>query len=418
MDGIPSEFYKKFVEELSPEILKTFNATIDTGKLPTSMTESIITLILKKGKDPLECGSYRPISLLCCDGKLFTKIFALRVNNVIRTIIHPDQVGFVKGRTSSDNLRRLLHLIWKIKYINTPIASLSLDAEKAFDRVSWSYLISTLKEFGFGPVFQGIVKPKSMVTTNGLRSSVFPVGRGTKQGCPLSPLLFIIALEPLAEAIRVNRAVKSITMGSREHKMLIFADDILVLMSDPQTSVPPMLDLVNSFSDISGYKINWTKSEVMPLSKCCFRSHFQNWKFQWVPKNLKYLGILLNPGLDNMMPDNFDPVLNKIQLILKGWDKLLISLWGRIQAIKMVIAPKLNYLLSMLPLAVPGTTFKTIDKMLSQFIWAGKRPRMKLTRLQAKKECGGMRLPNMKLYQEAFAGAQIASLFSSKEDRP
>ena len=114
------------------------------------MTESIITLILKKGKDPLECGSYRPISLLCCDAKLLTKLFATRMNNIIRTIVHPNQVGFVKGRTSSDSLRRLLHLIWKSKDMDTPIAALSLDADKAFDRVSWSYLIFTLKEFGFG----------------------------------------------------------------------------------------------------------------------------------------------------------------------------------------------------------------------------------------------------------------------------
>lgn len=146
----------------------------------------------------------------------------MRVNKVIKTIIDPDHAGFVKGRTSSDSLRCLLHLIWKTKDMNTPTAALSLDADKAFDRVSWSYLIFTLEEFGFGPVFQDIVKliynqPKSMVTTNGLRSPAFPAGRGTKQGDPLSPLLFIIALEPLAEAIRLNKSVKGVTMGGREH---------------------------------------------------------------------------------------------------------------------------------------------------------------------------------------------------------
>ena len=93
--------------------------------------------------------------------------------------------------------------------------------------------------------------------------------------------------------------------------------------------MPLMLDLANSFSDISGHKKNWAKSEVMPLSKYCYRSHFKNWKFQWVPKNLKYLGILLNPGLENMIYGHLSPVLNEIQLLLKGRDKLQISLWGR-----------------------------------------------------------------------------------------
>lgn len=126
------------------------------------------------------------------------------------------------------------------------------------------------------------------------------------------------------------RNFQGIEMGEREHKISIFADDILVLMLDPYRSVPPLLDLVDSFSCISGYKINWTKCEVMPLSRSCFKSLFQNWSFQWVTKNLKYLGILLNPGLENIISDNFDPVVNKIHLLLKGWDKLQLSLWGQV----------------------------------------------------------------------------------------
>lgn len=162
-------------------------------------------------------------------------------------------------------------------------------------------------------------------------------------------------------------------------------------------AVPPILDFVNSFSDISGYKINWAKSEVMPLIKYCYRSNFSSWKFQWVPKNLKYLRILPNPGLENIS-DHFSPALDKIHLLVKSWDKLQISIWGRVQTIKMVIAPKLSYLLNMIPLSVPMSIFRSIDKMLGQFIWAVNRARLKLTRQQAKRECGGLRLPNMRLY--------------------
>lgn len=141
-------------------------------------------------------------------------------------------------------------------------------------------------------------------------------------------------------------------------------------MLDPHRSVSPLLDLVDSFSCISGYKINWTKCKVMPLSRSCFKSLFRNWSFRWVTKNLKYLGILLNPGLENIISENFDPVLNKIHLLLKGWNKLQLSSWERVQVIKMVISPKLNNLFSMLPISVPHTTFKTLHTMISQFIWA------------------------------------------------
>lgn len=109
-----------------------------------------------------------------------------------------------------------------------------------------------------------------------------------------------------------------------------------------------------------------------------------------------------------MISDHFRLALDKLQLTLKGWDKLQISLWGRIQTRKMVITPKLNYLLSMLPPGVPGT----LDKMFRQCIWAWKRQRMKRTKLQAKTQYGGLRLPNMSLYQKEFIGAQIVYLLS------
>ena len=150
IDGMPRKFYKKFAEELIPEFLKTFDAATDIGQIPPSMTESIITLILKKGKDPLECGRYWPISLLCCDGKLFTKLFTMRINNVIMTIIHPDQVGFVKGRTSSDSL---LHLICKAKDLDSPIAVLSLDAEKVIV-LAGAILFSLLKNLDLDLCFR------------------------------------------------------------------------------------------------------------------------------------------------------------------------------------------------------------------------------------------------------------------------
>ncbi len=134
------------------------------------------------------------ISLLCCDEKLLTKLLALRLNHIIKSFIHPDQAGFVKSRKSSDNLRRLLHLMWKAKDLPSSVAALSLNAEKAFDWVGWEYLNHTLEIFGFGNWFQDIIKlickhPMSMIVTNGLKSNCFQVSRGTKQGDPLPPLI-------------------------------------------------------------------------------------------------------------------------------------------------------------------------------------------------------------------------------------
>lgn len=117
-------------------------------------------------------------------------------------------------------------------------APLFLDAEKALDQVGWDYLNYTLKTFGFGNWFKDIIKliykhPKSMVTTNILRSAPFQVSRGTRQGCPLSLLLFIVAFEPLVEIIRGHNAINGVRVQHQEHKLLIIADDVLVLISHP-----------------------------------------------------------------------------------------------------------------------------------------------------------------------------------------
>ena len=183
-------------------------------------------------------------------------------------------MGFIKGRSSTDNLRRLMHLMWSHSSSAAPVAAISLDAEKAFDRVEWGFLHSALSRFGFGTGFDRWIKimysnPKAAVMTNGLTSSFFNLSRGTRQGCPLSPLLFTVALEPLAVAIREHPDIKGVEGGGIEHKLMLYADDILFLTSDPQNSLPSLMNVIGKYSELSGYKINWSKSEAMPISKHC-----------------------------------------------------------------------------------------------------------------------------------------------------
>ena len=112
-----------------------------------------ITVLLKKDKDPLSCSSFRPISLLDFDYKIITKLLAKRLNTLLPKIIKANQTGFIRDRYSSDNIRHLFDIIDQVNAQNTPVLLASLDAEKAFDRMEWSFLFSVLEKFNMGPNF-------------------------------------------------------------------------------------------------------------------------------------------------------------------------------------------------------------------------------------------------------------------------
>lgn len=207
-DCYTTEFYKTFKNQLSPILLEVFNEALIKGCLPPTFYHASISLIYKKDEDPLEPGSYRPVSLLDVDNKILAKILATPLEDILPTIISHDQTGFVKDRQLCFNIRRLFDIIYTQETNNKlPEILLSLDAEKAFDRVEWDYLFSALSRFGFGTRFISLIrllyaKPQASVQTNNIRSSYFPLSRSTRQGCPLSPILFALVIEPLAIYLR------------------------------------------------------------------------------------------------------------------------------------------------------------------------------------------------------------------------
>ena len=407
LDGYTSEFYKAYAEELAPLLLSTYNEALQKGNLPPSLTEAVITLIPKEGRDPLDCKNYRPISLTSCDSKIFSKIMANRLDEVITTLIHPDQVGFIRSRSSSDNIRRFIDIMWAVQGDSAPMAAISLDAEKAFDRVEWEYLFSTLECFGFSEKFIKWIKliythPTASVLTNGIISSSFQLGRGTRQGDPASPLLFAIALEPLAAAIRKEQAFPGIEICKSSHKLMLYADDILLFVSDPERSLLALFNIIERFSSMSGYKVNWSKSEALPLTSYCPKTLFQQGSFAWPQKGLKYLGITFPPNLADLVKINFEPLLDKLRTDVERWSSLFLSMWGKANIIKMNCAPRLNYLLQALPVKIPLHYFKQFDRICNKFLWNDKRPRMKLSKLQRPVDKGGLGVPNLLLYHYAF----------------
>lgn len=148
-DGLSAEYYQTFSETLVPHLLEVFNVVTSSGTLPTEMLKALIVTLPKPGKEPTIPQNFRPISLLNADLKIYAKIIANRIAEVIPTLIAPNQVGFVKGHQAPDGTRRIINLICLAESHKLPTAFLALDAEKALDRVHWGYLQATLNKFGF-----------------------------------------------------------------------------------------------------------------------------------------------------------------------------------------------------------------------------------------------------------------------------
>ena len=257
-DGLSAEYYKHFWDLFAPLFLRLITDIKTTSTIPTHMNTAVITLVLKPNKDPTHPSSYRPLSLMNTDLKIITKTLASRIETVIPSLIHPDQTGFIKNRHASDNIRRLFNLISIVQKQQQKTIILSLDAEKAFDKVNWSFLFTTLRKFGFGESLIHWIRtlytsPKATIATNGITSPSFTLHQGTRQGCPLSPSLFAIFIEPLAAAIRQNSKIKGIHTNNSQHKVSLYADDLLLYLQTPPTSLKETFNIIKDFSKISHY---------------------------------------------------------------------------------------------------------------------------------------------------------------------
>lgn len=148
-EGFVNEYYIQFHDRLTPHLTDTFNNIIDRGSCPQEFLESTIVTILKPGKPSDNPANYHPISLLNTDTKLYAKILANRIFQFTSTLIHPDQMQFVPGHQTSDGTRSSMKLIQWAEHHNIPSLMISLDAEKSFFRVHWTYMTEVLRRFGF-----------------------------------------------------------------------------------------------------------------------------------------------------------------------------------------------------------------------------------------------------------------------------
>ena len=245
------------------------------------------------------------------DYKLAARVVAGRLLKVIHLIVAKDQTCGVPGRFIGENVSIIRDVVSFASRTSVPLAILSLDQEKAFDRVDWGFMRASLGRIRFKYSFLRWVslfytQVQSAVIVNGHICPFFSLSRGVRQGCPLSPLLYVLVAETLAVNIRCNPRIPGLCLPgvplvvSPVHQ---YADDTTLILSTDD-SIKAVFDIYSLFEKASGSRLNQSKSKGLWLGSWVGRVDSPV-ALDWSPSKLKILGIYV--GLGNLEEDNWGP---------------------------------------------------------------------------------------------------------------
>ena len=374
IDGLPVSFYKVFWNRLKKPVFDSLTYSLTVGELSTTQKRGVITLF-HKGKELRRdlLKNWRPITLTNTDYKIFSKSLAIRMQKVLSYIINVNQSGFLKGRSISDHIRTLDDVICVTDQNNKVGMIVSLDFAKAFDSIDHSTIIGALEKFKFGNNFIHMIKTLmnknvSCVQNGGWLSGFFLIERGIKQGCCVSPLLFLLVAELMALKIRNNRHISGFSATNILLKILQYCDDTTLILKDADELRAAIAD-IEAFNRISGLKLNKSKSVGMWIGRSKHNTSTPG-DIQWVKtgESIKVLGIYFNSLQEaSKIEKNWTERIEKIKILMKRWQKREMSLYGKIIICKTYLLSQLSYVIQ--SLSLPNEVLTEIDTLLFKFIW-------------------------------------------------
>lgn len=421
-DGIPVEFYRAFWNVIKKPLIESYIYSFHEGKLSPSQSRAILTLIFKKGNKK-HLKNYRPISLTNVDYKILAFTLANRLHKVMGKLIGSQQTAYIKGRFIGNNIRTVLDTLEYTRKFNMSGLLLCLDFKKAFDSLEWPFMISVLRKFNFGDSFIKWIetlyeKPYAKVKVNGWLTEPIPQSRGIRQGCPASALLFILCTEILAIAIIDNKDIKGINIptshheGSKEQKITQYADDTTVFLLD-ENQVLATLDTIATYSNVSGLTLNIEKTEAMWLGELKDRKE-KPFGFKW-PSTIRYLGIYIGYNTEETNKYNWTNKLEEFQKTLDCWRTRELTLFGKIVIVKTLGLAKINYSATMVE--IPENITNRLEAMVENFIWKGRKRRIKKNILQLPVGEGGISQIDIKSHLEALKASWVPRILRNLNAR-
>ena len=298
---------------------------------------------------------------------------------------------------------------------DVPVAILSLDQEKAFDRVDWSFLRRTLHQMGFGPDFVQWVNllycgVQSAVNVNGHLSSFFSLSHGVRQGCPLSPLLYVLYAEVLACNIRANPSISGLVLPGEPEPLPVisqYADDTTMVAVSDQ-AITAIFTTYSLFEKGSGSRLNLGKCKGLWLGP---------WKdrqdppvdLQWSSDKIKVFGLYIGPGVSD--EDNWRPHISAVENVLNSWCQRSLSLNGRALIVNSLALSRIWYVASLVHM--PDSVLRELNTALFKFFWKGKPDLVSRSTISQHPFLGGFSVVSKQFKVQALISQWVKRYFLS-----
>jgi hypothetical protein len=405
-DGFTNEFYLEYWQLVKGLLTRAINTGLKRGILPLSQRRGVISLIPKPQKDLEELKNWRPITLLNQDYKLLTKAIANRIQTTLGKVISDDQSGFVKGRYIGCNIQRTQNLIEVCEDIQEKAILLNIDFAKAFDTINWNFIYNAMEKMGYPEklikwvkaLYEGI---ETCIINNGYSSEFFRPEKGVRQGCPLSPYLFIIATEIMNRWIMKEMGEYGVKDNENNNYLISqFADDTSFAIKCNKESINKLFFLLKEFGNISGLKINIEKTEILMMGTTDIQDIPQKYK-KLVKENVKSLGCKIYKNQTKTTEVNIEEAVNKIKNLINKWNKRRMALSGRIAVIKSLLLPQVTYILSTMP-SPDKETQKELESILFKFINKGGSEKIKRKILIGNYNSGGYKMVDLTSYIQSI----------------
>lgn len=411
-DGLPLEFYLCFWDVLGVPLCQVITSCIERGLLPPSSRCGLIKLLCKDERRRTDLGAWRPITLLNADYKIFAKVLQLRLGRVLDLVISPAQASAVPGRTIQQHLFALRDICYWAVDRRASAFLLSADQEKAFDRVCHDFMFHVLHRSGLGERFQGLVRllytdAESKVVVNGRSSQPFPVQRGVRQGCPLSPLLYVLVFEAAITSLSRESIVPRLPVpGSQCFPTLFaYADDLTICLASAST-VSKVIECLEIYGRASGAAVNRRKSSILPLG-----SEFPYSDVCGIPvcDTSRILGIHFNRR--GPLTNNWTRGLRDMEDRLRSLSGRDLSLRERAVLISRRVSSRLWFFGTAFQPAI--ATARRAHRIMHRFFWDNRPERVSRDILVRPPEHGGWSIPDVRLFCAALG---LTALFSAIRD--